>query len=392
MLSAEERWGASGLAWLTGESGAAPDFSRCGIMVESDRIADSIEARLGVAVDPVAELTGRAAIAGLARRGRISAGGSTRLMRYSDGWFALTLSREDDVAAVPALVGDDSDADPWQRVEQWASTRAVAEVVERCALLDLPFGVLGEASVGAVSRRDLWPRRDARGIDGLLVADLTSMWAGPLCGRILADAGATVVKVENRSRPDGTRFGDSAVFDMVNRGKLSYAVDLDRDDDAVRRLLGTADIVLEGSRPRALKRRRLDADSLPPRAGRIWLRISGHGPGSDRTAFGDDAAVAGGLVGRAPSGPVFCGDAIADPLTGLESALAVGESLASGGGHLIDVAMAGVAARYAAVPLHPSSAGCEVVPPARPAPSPPGPALGADNDHVENLVLQRFAC
>ena len=380
------------MAWLTGESGAGPDFSRCGILVESDRIADSIEARLGIAVDPVAELTGRAAVAGLARRGRISAGGSTRLMQCVDGWFALTLSREDDLAAVPALVGGGSDADPWQQVEQWASTRATAEAGERCVLLDLPFAVLEEASVGAVSRHDLWARRDARGIDSLLVADLTSMWAGPLCGRILADAGATVVKVENRSRPDGTRSGDSAVFDMLNRGKLCYAVDLARDGDAVRRLLSAADIVLEGSRPRALKRRGLDADALPPRAGRIWLRITGYGPESDRPAFGDDAAVAGGLVGRTSAGPVFCGDAIADPLTGLEAALAVADSLASGGGHLINVTMAGVAARYAALPLHPSSSGCEVVPPTRPAPSPPGRALGADNARVEELVLQRVAC
>ena len=389
MLSAEERWGASGLAWLTGEPDGAPDFSRSDLLTEAGRVTAAIHERLGVAVDAVSELTGRAALSGFSRRGRVSAGGSTRLMRCSDGWFALTLSREDDLAAVPALVSGDSNADPWQQVEQWAATRTAAEIGERCTLLDLPFGVLGESSVAAMSRREGWPRRHAD-VSGLLVADLTAMWAGPLCGRILGDAGATVIKVENGSRPDGTRFGDPAVFDMLNHGKLSYAVDLDRDSDGLRRLLSTADIVLEGSRPRALKRRGLDAESLPPRAGRIWLRITGHG--TDRPAFGDDAAVAGGLVGQTPSGPVFCGDAIADPLTGLEAALAVGESLASGGGHLIGIAMAGVAARYAALPLRPSSSGCEVRPPARPAPSPSGPALGADNDQADTLVLQRVAC
>ena len=355
-------------------------------------MASAIEEQFGVAVDAVCELTSRAALSGFTRRGKVSAGGSTRLLQCTDGWFALTLSRSDDLAAVPALVGGDIGADPWQYVEQWAVNRTAGEIGERCALLDLPFGELGETSIEAVSRRDIWPRRDARGIDGLLVADLTSMWAGPLCGRILADAGATVIKVENRSRPDGTRFGDSVVFDMLNRGKLSFAVDLDRDVDGLRRLLSAADIVLEGSRPRALRRRGLDAGSLPPRAGRTWLRLTGHGPQSDRPAFGDDAAVAGGLVGRTTTGPVFCGDAIADPLTGLEAALAVGESLASGGGHLIDVAMAGVAARYAALPLRPSTSDCEVVPPAKPAESPSGPGLGADNARVEVRVLQRFAC
>jgi crotonobetainyl-CoA:carnitine CoA-transferase CaiB-like acyl-CoA transferase len=92
-------------------------------------------------------------------------------------------------------------------------------------------------------------------VTGLLVADLSSMWAGPLCGGLLAAAGATVVKVENPSRPDGTRSGEPAFFDWINRGKLSCAVDF--DDELLRALLDTADIVIEGSARRA----------APPRAG-----------------------------------------------------------------------------------------------------------------------------
>ena len=65
-------------------------------------------------------------------------------------------------------------------------------------------------------------------------------------------------------------------------------------------------------------------------------------------AFGDDAAVSGGLVGGTDGDPVFCGDAIADPLTGLHAALAVAESLTRGGGELIELSMAAVAATYAA--------------------------------------------
>ncbi|EUA91641.1 hypothetical protein I551_1842 [Mycobacterium ulcerans str. Harvey] len=63
--------------------------------------------------------------------------------------------------------------------------------------------------------------------------------------------------------------------------------------------------------------------------------------------------MAGGLVGVAADGPVFCADAIADPLAGLESARAITESLRRGGGELIDVSMAGVAATYAALPVGP---------------------------------------
>jgi crotonobetainyl-CoA:carnitine CoA-transferase CaiB-like acyl-CoA transferase len=218
------------------------------------------------------------------------------------------------------------------------------------------------------------------------VADLSSMWAGPLCGRILADAGATVVKVESPTRPDGTRAGDQAFYDWVNHGKLSYAVDFDRDQERLRALLAAADIVIEGSRPGVLARRGLSSEALPGSDGRVWLRISGHGPDSQRAAFGDDAAVAGGLVGTSGSGPVFCGDAIADPLTGLESALAVAHSLTRGGGETIEVSMSAVAATYAKLPIASSQSPMSAVPPRR---VPPAPTLGAHNAAVDALVSQR---
>jgi hypothetical protein len=83
---------------------------------------------------------------------------------------------------------------------------------------------------------------------------------------------------------------------------------------------------------------------------------------------------------------VFCGDAIADPLSGLESTRAVGESLRRGGGEVIDVSMAQVAARYAALPQSTDGA-----PPAdvRPLTVPSAPPLGADNAAVERLVAER---
>ena len=82
---------------------------------------------------------------------------------------------------------------------------------------------------------------------GLLVVDLTSMWAGPLCGQLLARAGATVVKVESPSRPDGTRAGDVRFFDWMNSGKLSCAMDFDRDRADLEALLAAADVVLDGA-------------------------------------------------------------------------------------------------------------------------------------------------
>ena len=66
-------------------------------------------------------------------------------------------------------------------------------------------------------------------------------------------------------------------------------------------------------------------------------------------AFGDDAAVAGGLVGSARASPVFIGDAIADPLTGLAATQAVLDALGRGGGEIVEIALAEVAAELCRV-------------------------------------------
>ena len=382
-------WGRSGLAWLTGAPDGPPDFSRSGVLARAEAVAVGIGERLGVRVDAATTLSGRAALAGLRPRGRISAGGATRLLPTRDGWCALTLSRPDDVAAVPALLESDADTgDPWPAVADWAAVRSCSAVVGRGVLLDLPVAALGEATAEPPRVTVTGPRCPPRAVTGLLVADLSSMWAGPLCGGLLAAAGATVVKVENPSRPDGTRSGEPAFFDWINRGKLSCVVDF--DDELLRALLDTADIVIEGSRPAALRRRGLGPEERTGTPGRVWLRLSGHG-GSSRVAFGDDAAVAGGLVGRSAAGPVFCGDAIADPLTGLESLLAVADSLRRGGGEIVEVSMAAVAAGYAAVPAGVSDADCDATPPAPPPPGEPAAALGADTAAVVDLIARRRA-
>jgi hypothetical protein len=341
-----------------------------------------------VSIDAGGILIGRAALLGLRPAGRISAGGAPRLIATRDGWCALTLSRDDDVRTVPALLETrDQPADPWTAVAIAAAHRDAAEFVTRARLLDMPAATLGEVRPAA-------PRftpdgiRAPRHMSELLVADLSSMWAGPLCGHLLAEAGATVVKVEAVSRPDGTRGGDSRFFDWMNASKLSYAIDF--HDGDLRRLLEAADVVIEGSRPAALSRRGLGAEQLQGRPGRVWLRLTGYGASGERAtrvAFGDDAAVAGNLVGV---GPTFVGDAIADPLTGLAATQAVLESLRRGGGEIVEVALAEVAADYA---TSPPTVDRENAEPFRiPTPSPQSaPALGADNRRVRELVETRLA-
>jgi hypothetical protein len=387
---AVSEWASSGLAHLTGLPDGHPDFSRANVLIRAQQVAAAVEDRFGVAVDAATLLAGRAGLLGLVRAGRTSAGGGTRMLAAHDGWCAITLSRPDDVAAVPALLEvDDAPADPWPLLAHWAATHPVSAIVERAGLLDIPAAGLGEAAAAPPRVHRTGTRAPGRELAGLLVADLSSMWAGPLCGHLLARAGARVVKVESPRRPDGTRAGSGAFFDWMNGEKLSYCLDFDRDAGELRELLSAADIVIEGSRPAALGRRHLGPEHVAPRAGRIWLRITGYAADPGRPAFGDDAAVAGGLVGTTAEGPVFCGDAIADPLTGLQAASAVAESLGRGGGEVIELSMAAVAASYAALPIiepvseHPAPA------PRIPQPCSRASASGADNDAVRRLVAER---
>ena len=357
------------------------------VLLRARRAADAFRQLTGVAVDAAEHLTGRAALLGLSPEGRISAGGASRLMRSNDGWCALTLSRQDDVDAVPALLESDAVGDnAWPAVQRWVASCASADVTARARLLGLPVATLGETCAAPPRITTLGTAAAPRGPSELLVADLSSMWAGPLCGQLLARADATVVKVETPGRPDGTRAGPSKFFDWMNGEKLSYAVDLDQPT-SLRRFLEAADVVIESSRPAALAHRSLGPSDIAPRDGRIWLRITGHGADGERAnwvAFGDDAAVSGGLVGGTDSDPTFCGDAIADPLTGLHAALAVAESLTRGGGELIELSMAAVAAAYAA-----DDRTAETLCTATPTPPPPASELGADNAVVERLMTER---
>jgi hypothetical protein len=385
-------WGSSGLAYLTGLPSGPPDFSRAAVLGHARSTADELGRLLGTAVDAAELLAGRASQLGLVRRGRVSAGGATRLIAARDGWWALTLSRADDVDAMPALLQSASPPDdPWAAVQRWAAGRTVAEVVQRARLLGLPAAALAEGVADAPRVHRIGPSSAPREVSGLLVVDLSSMWAGPLCGQLFGRAGATVVKAESRARPDGTRAGSRAFFDWMNGGKLSYAVSFD-ERERLTALLEAADVVIESSRPDALRRRRLGARDVAARAGRVWVRITGHGVDGEAahwSAFGDDAAVAGGLVGRSQEGPVFCGDAIADPLAGLHAALAAAESLARGGGELVDVTMSAVAASYAALPESTGDIGCPAATPVMPPPRTPAGALGADVARVDRLISER---
>ena len=112
-----------------------------------------------------------------------------------------------------------------------------------------------------------------------IVLDFSSLWAGPLAGSFLADAGARVIKVEGEGRPDGARSGPAAFYDLLNAGKETITIDFgDRADQALlRRMVAAADLVIEASRPRAMAAVGLDPSTVVEASATSWLSITGHG-------------------------------------------------------------------------------------------------------------------
>jgi crotonobetainyl-CoA:carnitine CoA-transferase CaiB-like acyl-CoA transferase len=207
------------------------------------------------------------------------------------------------------------------------------------------------------------------------VLDLSALWAGPLCGSLMQRAGADVVRVETAQRPDGGR-AHPAFDDLLHGGQPSVVVDPATPD--LRALVRQADVVITSGRPRALAGLGLDpAARLAERPG-VWVSVTAY-PDADRVGFGDDTAMAAGLVCHDAGVPLPCGDAIADPLTGVHAALAAWACVLAGGRHHVRLNLRDVAAST----LLPAPAAAHPVAEPR-ARSPLGRAraLGADTRDV----------
>ena len=367
------------------------------------RTVAAVVARLDAAGAGLAERYGACGLGALSERagsllfqpaGRASCGGATRLLRAADGWIAVTLARPDDRRALPAWLGVDPDStfvvtnsDPWVEVARRVGERRSAELVDLATLLGLACAVVGEtaptAGVILAHLGDAAPSPLA----GLRVANLASLWAGPLAADVLARLGADVAFVESTTRPDGAR-GDA---DMVRRH--AHRAALRRCRFPHRHRCRPAELV-GGSgrrRDRGIPTRAPSNSwaSRPRTSCRVVLecgcrsRATARGPSeANRVGFGDDAAAAGGLVGVAEGGPVFIADAIADPITGLVAASTIVDLIGAGGRWVVDVALARVAAAVAQRVSDPVAlASHRPAPPRRIAPAAAVP-LGDDTDAV----------
>ncbi|GLS28908.1 Crotonobetainyl-CoA:carnitine CoA-transferase CaiB [Mesorhizobium albiziae] len=202
-------------------------------------------------------------------------------------------------------------------------------------------------------------------LKGIRVIELARILAGPWAGQLLADLGADVIKVENPDGGDDTRkWGppfvegrdgenlSAAYYHSCNRGKRSVALDFSTSEGAatVRKLVATADVLIENFKLGGLKKYGLDYETLHkinPRL--VYCSITGFGqdgpyaprPGYDFIIQGMAGMMS--ITGAAGGEPQKAGVAISDIFTGLYSVIAIQAALrhaeTTGQGQYIDMAL-----------------------------------------------------
>src|SRR4051794_7512711 len=202
-------------------------------------------------------------------------------------------------------------------------------------------------------------------LKGVRVVELARILAGPWAGQLLADLGADVIKVENPDGGDDTRkwgppfvIGEdgenlsAAYYHSCNRGKRSIAIDFSTPEGAetVRRLVATADVLIENFKLGGLRKYGLDYDSLSKTNRRlVYCSITGFGQdGPYAPRAGYDFIIQGmsgmmSITGAAGGEPQKAGVAISDIFTGLYAVIAIQAALRhaeeTGEGQHIDMAL-----------------------------------------------------
>ncbi|TGQ55644.1 CoA transferase [Mesorhizobium sp. M1C.F.Ca.ET.193.01.1.1] len=202
-------------------------------------------------------------------------------------------------------------------------------------------------------------------LKGIRVIELARILAGPWAGQLLADLGADVIKVESPDGGDDTRkWGppfvmshegenlSAAYYHSCNRGKRSIAIDFSKPEgaDTLRRLVATADVLIENFKLGGLKKYGLDYESLRkinPRL--VYCSITGFGqdgPYAPRAGYDFIIQAMAGMMsitGEAGREPQKAGVAISDLFTGLYSVIAIQAALRhaekTGEGQHIDMAL-----------------------------------------------------
>ena len=205
-------------------------------------------------------------------------------------------------------------------------------------------------------------------LKGCRVVELAHIMAGPVCGLMLADMGAEVVKVEKLAGDDTRRMlppdvkGEAAAFMMMNRNKRGIALDLKQPEgrEALLRLLDRADVVIENYRKGTMEKLGLGYDTLKARnPGLIYCEVSGFGrtgPYAERGGFDLIAQGMSGLMSITGEGPgrppVKVGAPVTDITAGILAAMGVSAAYAhrlqTGQGQRVDTSLfeAGIVHSY----------------------------------------------
>lgn len=193
-------------------------------------------------------------------------------------------------------------------------------------------------------------------LKGLRVIELGQLLAGPFCGQLLGDMGAEIIKVEPPGAGDPMRVwgqGEEKVqWEVVARNKKSVSANLriEAGQTLVRKLIATADILVENFKPGTMEKWGLAPDSLlAEHPGLIIARMSGYGqtgPYSDRAGFGGIGEAMGGwryIVGEPDRPPSRMGVSIGDTLTATYGCMGILAALhhrsKTGEGQVIDAAL-----------------------------------------------------
>jgi crotonobetainyl-CoA:carnitine CoA-transferase CaiB-like acyl-CoA transferase len=204
---------------------------------------------------------------------------------------------------------------------------------------------------------------------GVKVVELAHIMAGPVCGLMLADLGADVIKVEKIPGGDDTRrmlpprIGDeSAAFMMMNRNKRGIAIDLKKPEgvEVMRRLLRGADVLIENHRRGTMEKLGIGyTDLARENPGLVYCSVSGFGrtgPYADRGGFDLIAQGMSGLMSITGEGPgrppVKVGAPVTDITAGILAAMGVlaayTHRLKTGKGQMVDTSLfeAGIVHTY----------------------------------------------
>jgi len=195
---------------------------------------------------------------------------------------------------------------------------------------------------------------------GLKVIELAHIMAGPVCGQLLADMGADVIKVEKVPGGDDTRRmvppevdGESAAFMILNRNKRGTAINLKSENgrSVLRRMLATADVVIENYRVGTMEGLGLGYETLHQQnPGLIYCQITGFGrtgPYADRPGFDLIAQGMSGLMSVTGEGagrpPIKAGVPVGDISAGMLAAMGILAAyihrLKTGAGQLVDTSL-----------------------------------------------------